>query len=133
MGGHSEPRTHRGKERFPGMTITYALMEKYEHLCKTEPQRARQINKAKVVRLIKNPSDDVIGVVYSKDGKEFEEYGSVIICTGGFGADFSAKSYLQKFRPDLAHLPTTNGDHCDGSGIRFAEDIGADVVDMNYV
>jgi hypothetical protein len=30
MGGHSEKRTHRGKERFPGMTITYALMEKYE-------------------------------------------------------------------------------------------------------
>jgi len=23
MGGHSESRTHRGKERFPGMTITY--------------------------------------------------------------------------------------------------------------
>lgn len=37
MGGHSEPRTHRGKERFPGMTITYALMEKYEQICKNEP------------------------------------------------------------------------------------------------
>jgi len=24
MGGHSESRTHRGKERFPGMTITYS-------------------------------------------------------------------------------------------------------------
>ena len=24
LGGHSMPRTHRGKERFPGMTITYA-------------------------------------------------------------------------------------------------------------
>ena len=24
LGGHSQPRTHRGKERFPGMTITYA-------------------------------------------------------------------------------------------------------------
>ena len=23
LGGHSQPRTHRGKERFPGMTITY--------------------------------------------------------------------------------------------------------------
>lgn len=29
LGGHSFPRTHRGKERFPGMTITYALMEKW--------------------------------------------------------------------------------------------------------
>ena len=49
LGGHSFPRTHRytfvsvpfleltsiirGKERFPGMTITYALMEKYEDIC----------------------------------------------------------------------------------------------------
>ncbi len=25
--GHSQPRTHRGAERFPGMTITYALFQ----------------------------------------------------------------------------------------------------------
>jgi hypothetical protein len=25
LGGHSQPRTHRGKERFPGMTITYGM------------------------------------------------------------------------------------------------------------
>ena len=30
LGGHSLPRTHRGKERFPGFTITYALMEGLE-------------------------------------------------------------------------------------------------------
>jgi choline dehydrogenase-like flavoprotein len=28
LGGHSEKRTHRGGQQFPGMTITYALMEK---------------------------------------------------------------------------------------------------------
>jgi len=28
LGGHSEKRTHRGGAQFPGMTITYALMEK---------------------------------------------------------------------------------------------------------
>ena len=32
LGGHSQPRTHRGKEKFPGMTITYALMEKFEEI-----------------------------------------------------------------------------------------------------
>merc|ERR1740133_121317 len=30
LGGHSMPRTHRGKERFPGMTITYALIQMVE-------------------------------------------------------------------------------------------------------
>jgi len=27
LGGHSQPRTHRGAERFPGMTITSALIQ----------------------------------------------------------------------------------------------------------
>ena len=48
LGGHSYPRTHRGKEQFPGMTITYALMEKIEEISKAEPKRARVINRAKV-------------------------------------------------------------------------------------
>ena len=30
LGGHSAPRTHRGKERFPGMTITYVTGRKGE-------------------------------------------------------------------------------------------------------
>ena len=41
LGGHSFPRTHRGKERFPGMTITYALMEKWVRGTTTRTQRAR--------------------------------------------------------------------------------------------
>merc|ERR1719215_1945122 len=32
LGGHSAPRTHRGKERFPGMTITYALIQMLENV-----------------------------------------------------------------------------------------------------
>ena len=32
LGSHSEPRTHRGKEKFPGMTITYALMDKFDSI-----------------------------------------------------------------------------------------------------
>ena len=32
LGGHSAPRTHRGKERFPGMTITYALIQMVEKM-----------------------------------------------------------------------------------------------------
>ena len=28
LGGHSQPRTHRGNAKFPGFTITYALLER---------------------------------------------------------------------------------------------------------
>jgi len=48
MGGHNFERTHRGKERFPGMTITYGLMEKYENICKEAPHRARLLAKSHV-------------------------------------------------------------------------------------
>ena len=53
LGGHSFPRTHRGKERFPGMTITYALMERLEEICSAEPQRAKTINKVRLCFLLK--------------------------------------------------------------------------------
>ena len=55
------------------------------------------------------------------------------IATGGFGADFSADSLLNKHRPDLAHLPTTNGEHCTGDGLKMAMGIGADTVDLEWV
>ena len=32
LGGHSALRTHRGKERFPGMAITYALIQMVEKI-----------------------------------------------------------------------------------------------------
>jgi len=54
LGGHSFPRTHRGKEKFPGMTITYALMEKFEKIeTETNGKVARLINKAKVTEILK--------------------------------------------------------------------------------
>lgn len=108
LGGHSEPRTHRGKERFPGMTITYALMEKFELACKETPERARLIVKAKVTEILQE-NNVVTGIKYeTRDGHKGEEHGFVIIATGGFGSDYSPNSYLQKYRPDLAHLPTTS-------------------------
>jgi hypothetical protein len=70
LGGHSEPRTHRGKERFPGMTITYALMEKFEKICKENPEKARLIVKAKVSEIIYE-NGVVKGVNYeTRDGKK---------------------------------------------------------------
>merc|ERR1711870_97393 len=69
----------------------------------------------------------------SADGKTFQEHGPVIIATGGFGADFSADSLLSKHRPDLSHLPTTNGDHCTGDGLKMHMSVGAECVDLEWV
>jgi len=133
MGGHSQPRTHRGKERFPGMTITYGLMEKYEDICDEEDGRAKMLLKSDVKGLLTDASGTVCGVKYEKDGKMFEEHGAVIISTGGFGADFGSDSLLKKHRPDLMHLPTTNGEHCSGDGLKMAMAVGAATVDLEWV
>jgi succinate dehydrogenase/fumarate reductase flavoprotein subunit len=57
----------------------------------------------------------------------------VILCSGGFGADFGSDSLLAKYRPDLLHLPTTNGEHCTGDAIKMGETVGAETVDLEWV
>ncbi|RCI05097.1 hypothetical protein CU098_013359, partial [Rhizopus stolonifer] len=139
LGGHSFPRTHRGKEQFPGMTITYALMEGFEELAATQPERARIIKKAKVEQLIKDDQGQIIGVEYvlvgkGSDGKVYKEYGPVILATGGYAADFTEeKSLLKQHRPELYGLSTTNGDHCTGDGIKMASVVGANTIDLEKV
>ena len=56
---------------------------------------------------------------YEKGGASFKEFGPVIFASGGFGADFTQNSVSGTYRPDLLHLPTTNGEHCTGDPINF--------------
>ncbi|ORY31015.1 FAD binding domain-domain-containing protein [Naematelia encephala] len=132
LGGHSEKRTHRGGAQFPGMTITYALMEKLEDLAENSPDRVKILKKAKVTKCIKE-GDKIVGVEYEKDGKHYTEHGTVILATGGYAADFTADSLLKKHRPEYYDLPTTNGDHCTGDGHKMAMSIGAKGIDMEKV
>ncbi|CAG8542860.1 15818_t:CDS:10 [Funneliformis caledonium] len=132
LGGHTQPRTHRGKEMFPGMTITYALMELLEEIAEKQPNRARIVMKARVTKLIKE-GEEVIGVEYEKDGQTFKELGPVILATGGYAADFTESSLLKKYRPDIYDLPTTNGDHCTGDGHKMVLAIGGQAIDLEKV
>ena len=159
LAAHTHPRTHRGKERFPGMAITYGLMEKLDEVAASGDGRARVINKARVTELIQGPDGKVTGVVYEKAGKKYTEHGAVVIATGGFGADFSDDSLLASIEdewklmgawqpssrasqqsggasmpiPPLRELPTTNGPHCTGDGIKLALKAGATTFDLEAV
>jgi len=131
LGGHSQPRTHRGAERFPGMTITYALIQMLEKVAE-KTDRARIITKAEVYKLLMT-GKNVVGCEYRKGGKEFKEFGPMVFASGGFGADFGSDSLLATYRPDLLHLPTTNGEHCTGDAIKMGESIGASSLDLEWV
>lgn len=149
LGAHSNPRTHRGDGgRFPGAMITMTLMEKFDDIRDNTPERARLINKARVTELITDANGKVVGCKYERDGQILEEMGPVILSTGGFGADFSPDSLLSEVYeewkglkawkevpdlPNLLTLPTTNGDHCTGDGIKLGMSVGAGTVDMEAV
>ncbi|CAH2355528.1 fumarate reductase 1 [[Candida] railenensis] len=119
LGGHSQPRTHRGKDaKFPGMAITYALLEKLENLADSEPHRIQILKKCQVIDLIKQDDFNILGVKYKNlvDKTKHELNGPVIMATGGYAADFTKNSLLRKYRPDIIDLPSTNGNHATGDG-----------------
>ncbi|KAL0254382.1 Osmotic growth protein [Diplodia seriata] len=134
LGGHSQPRTHRGHDaKFPGMAITYALMQRFEELSEKEPERVQLIKKAKVTKVNKE-GNRATGVTYEFGGEEVTVDGPVILATGGYAADFSGEqSLLQKHRPDTYGLATTNGAHATGDGHKMLMSIGANGIDMDKV
>ncbi|PPJ51232.1 hypothetical protein CBER1_08045 [Cercospora berteroae] len=133
LGGHSFPRTHRGHDaKFPGMAITYALMQRWEELCEKEPERTELIKKANV-KSINMDGNKATGVTYEINGEQFSVDGPVVLATGGYAADFTEDSLLKKHRPDTFDLSTTNGNHATGDGHKMLMKIGANGIDMDKV
>jgi succinate dehydrogenase/fumarate reductase flavoprotein subunit len=87
LGGHTYERTHRSKSggKFPGMMITYALMEALEQKAASHPDKARVICRATATNLLTNPDGSVAGIEFEQGGKTYKEYGSVVLASGGFG------------------------------------------------
>lgn len=116
------------------MTITYALMEKLEDICTKQPERAKIITKAKVTRLLQDSkSGEVYGVEYEHDGQKHEALGPVVLCTGGYAADFTNNSLIKQYRPEIYNLPTTNGDWSTGDGIKMTLDCGGRAIHLEKI
>ena len=77
LGGHSVPRTHRGKGGAPGWAMTSALVKALE----AKSDRAQIVKDAKVVALLKD-GGRVTGVEYEVGGEKRTEKGAVVIATG---------------------------------------------------
>ncbi|CAN6674768.1 fumarate reductase 2 [Trichomonascus vanleenenianus] len=134
LGGHSKPRTHRGSGSLPpGFAIIKSLSDKLK-----DYQNCRLITEARATDLIVEDyanGKKVVGINYlslkgdSNDQPE-KLYGHVVLTTGGFSA---SSSLLEKYRPDLVDLPTTNTKETVGDGQRMCQLINANLVDMNKV
>lgn len=133
LGGHSHPRTHRGHDaKFPGMAITYALMQRLEELVESDPERVQIIKKARVTSVNKD-GNRITGVKYEFNGEECSVDGVVVLATGGYAADFSENGLLKQHRPDTYHLSSTNGTHATGDGLKMLMSIGGRGIDLDKV
>lgn len=131
--GHSQPRTHRGHDaKFPGMAITYALMQRLEELVESDPERVQIIKKARVTSVNKE-GNKITGVSYEFNGEQCSVNGVVVLATGGYAADFTETSLLKKHRPDTYDLASTNGTHATGDGLKMLMAIGGQGIDLDKV
>ena len=136
LGGHRFKRTHRPSNGMAGAEIIYGMqkaVKEYEKMGKVQI-----LMDTKVTQLITNEENgSVVGVEYSnlldanKNNQVFAP--NVILATGGFAADRSSGSYLEKHRPELLKMAATAGDFSTGDGISLATALGAGTVDMEKV
>ncbi|PYH79211.1 Flavocytochrome c [Aspergillus uvarum CBS 121591] len=135
LGGHSRARTHRGGagQKPPGFAIVSALLESLDR----EPLFQLR-TEARVTRVVKvkegqeEGKEGMLGVeVAGQEGDNRTEtlYGPLVFATGGFAGD--THGLLEKYRPDLAGIPSTN-DAREGTQ-PLLEAVGAAVVDMEQV
>eukprot|EP00434_Breviolum_minutum_P015022 symbB.v1.2.013247.t1/scaffold891.1/size154755/15 len=126
----------RTKDTTPGMALTYALIQMVEKLAEVS-DRARLVTRAEVFQLLLRDKC-VVGCEYKKSGRSSKEYGPVVLCTGGyavrgFGGSSALESVLATCRPDLAHWPTSNSEHCTGDALKLGGQVGAKTIDLEWV
>lgn len=125
-GGMSKKRTHRPASMAPiGGFLVKSLLEVVAQ------EDIPVFNKTKVTKLRRTDDGRVNGVEVNADGIiKVINVKAVILATGGFGA---SKEYIKRFRPDLESYKTTNQPGATGDGLKLAENVGAELMQMNLV
>uniref|UniRef100_A0AC35UHR6 FAD_binding_2 domain-containing protein n=1 Tax=Rhabditophanes sp. KR3021 TaxID=114890 RepID=A0AC35UHR6_9BILA len=143
-GGHSVPRTHwahlkDGKPIPIGLSIINALKGKINEISEKNPGLVEIHLNAEVLGLT-TWNEYITGIRYKdvENATEVKEYTgkAVILTTGGFSADKNSEnSLLNEFGDSklLKDLPTTNGAFADGSGIKMARAMGAELIGMENI
>ncbi|MBD7894503.1 flavocytochrome c [Limosilactobacillus sp. Sa3CUN2] len=125
-GGMSKKRTHRPASMTPiGGFLVKSLLDV------VAKEEIPVFNKTKVIKLRQAEDGRVNGVEVNADGiTKIINAKAVILATGGFGA---SKEYIKRFRPDLESYKTTNQPGATGDGLKLAENVGAELMQMNLV
>lgn len=139
LGGHSKPRTHRGKGRTPpGAAIVSTLLKALQSSPLFELKTG-----CTATKILRSKAGVVEGVQYScntlptspspvakVESEVFRTLtGPVVFCAGGFAGD--AHGLLAQYRPDLVGLPSTND--ARAGALALLQDVGAAACDVEHV
>jgi flavocytochrome c len=134
LGGHSHKRTHRPSNGMAGAEIIYGMQKAVKAYEKTG--MVKILVDTRVTQLMTDESGRVIGVQFKNlmsGNAEQLMASNVVLATGGFAADRSTGSYLEKYRPELVKMPATAGEFSTGDGVTLATSLGAGTIDMDKV
>lgn len=126
--GASAKRMHRNKEGAKiGTTLVPVLISQLDN-----HKNIKYYTQITGNEIVLSDNGQVIGVkAKNASGKDlFISCNSVIIASGGFGANFNQ---VVSYRSDLKGFSTTNAPGTTGDGIEMAKKIGAALVDMEQI
>lgn len=125
-GGMSQKRCHRPASLAPiGAFLETSLLKV------AQKEEIPVFNEVKVTKLLQDDSKKVYGVeADTKSGKKTVKAKAVLLATGGFGA---AQDIIAKYRPDLKGYKTTNQAGATGDGLKLAEAVNGQLVQMNLI
>lgn len=146
LGGASRKRCHRAPDQKDGtpVPIGFTIMKVLENHIQTKLSgKVTVMTNVNVKALMHTKTTRPDGVVQTHvtgvhfidgEGKDMQlSADAVILATGGFSNDRTARSLLQEYAPHLASYPTTNGTWATGDGVKMARDLGVALVDMDKV
>lgn len=118
----------------------YGYIRVLEKFIKAYPDKVKVFTDTQAVKLIKNESGKVIGVVGKHDGKDVNFMASkgVIIATGGFGSNVEMRQAkntgVWKEVTLDKNIPCTNNFKASqGDGLKLAEQVGANVINLDDI
>ncbi len=118
----------------PEKPLGTGFMQAYEDYIDANAPDIEVLLEAKAEELLVQDGAVVGAVAAGKAGKITVYAKSVIIATGGFGANVEMRNeYNTELWPDLTNLKTTNHTGATGDGIILGQAVGADLTGMQYI
>ena len=122
-GGMSQKRAHRPASMAPiGGYLIEGLLKNIQK------EDIPVYNEAKITKLLQDEDKRIVGI--EVNGTKQIAAKAVILATGGFGA---SQEIIKKYRPDLAGYKTTNQAGATGDGLLLAEDVDAQLIQMDFI